>query len=149
MSSQGHHHSTAQTIRVVRTYYVQNSFVIQRSQTDSSLAWRRKKQSNPRVPQHIQVPSHMMPEEWSPQTPGRGKLRSLNDRPIRTWLWGFSDGSVVKNLPANAGGSIPGSGKSPGEGNGNPLQWSCLGNPMDRGAWWAAVHGVAKESDTT
>ena len=50
------------------------------------------------------------------------------------------------NLPANAGdvGSIPGSGRSPGEGNGNPLQYSCLENPMDGGAWWAAVHGVAK-----
>ena len=55
-------------------------------------------------------------------------------------------GSVVNNLPANAGdtGSIPGSGKSPGEGNGNPLQYSCLGNLMDRGTWWATVHGVAK-----
>ena len=41
-------------------------------------------------------------------------------------------------------GSIPGSGRSPGEGNGNPLQYSCLENPMDRGAWWATVHGVAK-----
>ena len=53
---------------------------------------------------------------------------------------------VVKNLPANAGdvGLIPGSGRSPGEGNGIPLQYSCLGNPMDRGAWWAVVHGVAK-----
>ena len=49
--------------------------------------------------------------------------------------WGFPGGSVVKNLPSNAGdaGSIPGSGRSPGEGNGNPLQYSCLGNPMDRG----------------
>ena len=53
---------------------------------------------------------------------------------------------MVKNAPANTGdmGSIPGLGKSPGEGNGNPLQYSCLGNPMDRGAWWAIVHGVAK-----
>ena len=52
----------------------------------------------------------------------------------------------VKNLPANAGdlGLISGLGGSPGEGNGNPFQWSCLGNPMDRGAWWATVHGVAK-----
>ena len=41
-------------------------------------------------------------------------------------------------------GSIPGSGRSPGEGNGNPLQYSCLENPMDGGAWWATVHGVAK-----
>ena len=56
---------------------------------------------------------------------------------------------MVKNLPANAGdtrdvGSIPGSGRVPGEENGNPLQYSCLGNPMDRGAWWATVHGVTK-----
>ena len=41
-------------------------------------------------------------------------------------------------------GLIPGTGRSPGEGNGNPLQYSCLGNPMYRGAWWATVHGVAK-----
>ena len=46
-------------------------------------------------------------------------------------------------------GSIPGSGRSPGEGNGNPLQCSCLGNPIDRGAWQAAVHGVTKELDVT
>ena len=51
---------------------------------------------------------------------------------------------MAKNLPANAGdlGSIPGSGRFPGEGNGNPLQYFCLENPMDRGAWWATVHGV-------
>ena len=54
-----------------------------------------------------------------------------------------SRGAVVKNLPAKAGGagSIPGSGRSPGEGNGNPVQYSCLGNPMDRGAWWASPGG--------
>ena len=46
-------------------------------------------------------------------------------------------------------GLIPESGRSPGEGNGNPLQCSCLENPMDKGAWWATVHGVAKESDET
>ena len=53
---------------------------------------------------------------------------------------------MVKNPPANAGdtGSIPGSGRSPGEGNGNPLRYSCLENSMDRGAWWAIVLGVAK-----
>ena len=56
---------------------------------------------------------------------------------------------VVKNPPANAGdvrdvGLIPGLGRSPGGDHGNPLQYSCLENPMDRGAWWAAVHGVAK-----
>ena len=56
---------------------------------------------------------------------------------------------MVKNLPANAGdmGSIPGLGKSSGEGNSRPLQYSCLRNPMDRGDWWATVHGVTKESD--
>ena len=64
-------------------------------------------------------------------------------------LRGFSGGSVVKNSPANAGdagdiGSIAGLGRSPGGGNVNPLQSSCLENPMDRGGWWAPVHGVAK-----
>ena len=59
---------------------------------------------------------------------------------------GFPGGAVVKNPPANAGdtGSIPGSGRSPGEGNGNRLQYSCLRNPIDGGGWWAAVHGVSK-----
>ena len=53
---------------------------------------------------------------------------------------------MVKNLPANAGdmGSITGSGRSPGKGNGNPLPYSCLENSMARRAWWAIVHGVAK-----
>ena len=57
---------------------------------------------------------------------------------------GFPGGSAVENPPANAGdaGSIPGSGRSPGERNGNTLQHSCLDNPMDRGAWWDTVHGV-------
>ena len=59
---------------------------------------------------------------------------------------GFPGGSVVKNPPAKAGdvGSIFDLGRSPGEGNGNLLQYSCLGNPVDRGAWWATIHGVAK-----
>ena len=58
---------------------------------------------------------------------------------------------MVKNLPASAGdaGLIPGLGRYPGEGNGNPLQYSFLGNPTDRGDWQATVHGVAKESDVT
>ena len=65
--------------------------------------------------------------------------------------WDFPGGTVVKNLLANAGdtGSAPESGRSPGDGNGNPLQYSCLGNPKDRGAWQATVHGVAKELDAT
>ena len=59
---------------------------------------------------------------------------------------GFPGGSVVKYPPANEGdmGSVPGSGRSPGGGNGTPLQSSCLGKPMDRGAWQATVSGVAK-----
>ena len=62
------------------------------------------------------------------------------------YLWGCPGGSDGKESACNAGdlGSIPGLGRSPGEGNGNPLQYSCLENPMDRGAWWATVHGVTK-----
>ena len=62
---------------------------------------------------------------------------------------GFHGGSMVKNLPASSADagdahSIPGLGRSPEEGNSNPLQYSCLENPMDRGVWWATVHGVTK-----
>ena len=59
---------------------------------------------------------------------------------------GFLIGSMVKNLSANTGdlGSISGVGRSPGEENGNPIQYSCLENSVDRGAWWATVHWVAK-----
>ena len=69
-------------------------------------------------------------------------------------MMGFPGGSVVKNSPANAGdtgdtGSIPGLGRSPGEGNGNLLQSSCLGNSMDRRAKLATVHRVTKESDNS
>ena len=61
-------------------------------------------------------------------------------------LSAFPSSSEVKSSAWNAGdlGSIPGSGRSPGEGNGNPLQYSCLENPMEGGAWWATVHGVVK-----
>ena len=70
-------------------------------------------------------------------------LKSVNE--------GFPGSSTVKNPPANSGdvGLIPGSGRCPGEGTGNPLQYSCLGNPMDREAWRATVHGITKELDTT
>ena len=76
----------------------------------------------------------------------------------RTWLsdlaaWlchGFCSGSVVKNIPDNRDlGLIPGLRGSPGERNDNSLQYSCLGNPMERGTWWAIVHGISKESDMT
>ena len=61
-------------------------------------------------------------------------------------IFSFPGGSPVKNLPASAAdtSSIPGSGRSPGEENGNTFQYSCLGNPMDKGGWWATVHRIAK-----
>ena len=67
------------------------------------------------------------------------------------YLFGFSGGSVVKNPPANAGdvNSLPGLGRSSGEGNGNPFQYSCLENTMGIGAWQAMVQGVTKELDMT
>ena len=65
---------------------------------------------------------------------------------VSIFLKGFPGGSDRKESACNEGdpGLIPGSGRSPGEGNGNSLQYSCLTNSMDRGAWWATVHGVAK-----
>ena len=68
------------------------------------------------------------------------------DNPRTQRGWASLVAQLLKNPHTKAGdtGSIPGSGKSPGDGNGNPLQYSCLGNPMDRGAWWAIVQGVAK-----
>ena len=67
------------------------------------------------------------------------------------FLWASLVAQTVKNWPVTREppGSIPGSERAPGEGNGNPLQYSCLENLMDRGIWWVTVHGVAKESDTT
>ena len=69
--------------------------------------------------------------------------------PTIIYIYIYILSQVVKNPPANVGdiravGSIPGSGRSPGEDHGNPLQYSCLENSMDRGAWWPTVHGVAK-----
>ena len=71
-----------------------------------------------------------------------------------TPMWGFPGALLVKNPPANEGdikntGSIPWSGRSPGGGHSNPLQYSCLENPMDRGGWWATIHTLAQESDMT
>ena len=62
---------------------------------------------------------------------------------------GFPGGSVVKNLQAGDAGLVPGSGRSPGEGNGNLLQYFCLENPMNKGAWRATVHRVTEELDVT
>ena len=84
---------------------------------------------------------------------GSQRVRHDSDYHLLTNLtiMGFPGGSVVKNPLANAGdeGLIPGWGRSPGEGNGTPLQYSSLGNPMDRGAWQAMVYGVTKESNMT
>ena len=75
---------------------------------------------------------------------GEGLYGAKEDETPR--IAGFPGGSEVYNLPANAGdtGLNPGSGRSPGEGNGTPLQYSHLGNLMERGTWQATVHGAAK-----
>ena len=75
----------------------------------------------------------------------------VNDLSKVSYIIGFPGGSVVKNPSANArdAGSIPGSGRSPRKGNGNPLQDSCLGNPMERGTGQIVAHWVTKELDTT
>ena len=77
---------------------------------------------------------------------GKSQTGSLFTGSYRSTYMDFPGGSDHKASVYDAGdpGSIPGLGRSPGEGNGNPLQDYCLENPMDRGAWWAAVHGVAK-----
>ena len=82
--------------------------------------------------------------EWAESRTWLSNCAELN-----LWWEGFSSGSDGKESACNTGdmGSVSGSGRSPAEGNINPLQYSCLGNPMDRGAWWAIGRGVAKESD--
>ena len=106
------------------------------------------------------LPLHLIPTSLSAQT----SLSSIFFCSCITSPWweytyiflrlifkGFPWGSVLKNPPTNAGDvpSIPGSRRSPEGGNGNQLQYSCLENPMNRGAWWATIHRVTKESDTT
>ena len=95
---------------------------------------------------HTHTHTHTHPSYWK-------AMALAMDRSIASShaLWGdllsacFPGGAVAKNLPANAKNvSIPGSGRSPGGGHGNPLQYPCLENPMERGAWRAAVHSVAK-----
>ena len=85
----------------------------------------------------------------SPEAPGPGAMCSLSAsilHLLESFHMCFPGGSYGKVSACNEGdpGSIPGLGRSPGEGNGNPLQYSCLENPMDGGAWWATVNGVAK-----
>ena len=89
-------------------------------------------------------PTAWGPWDATPQQPMRSPLIYI--KYFVATLWGFPGGSEVKASAFNAGdpGSIPGSGRSSGEGNGNPFQYSCLENPMDWGTWWATVHGVAK-----
>ena len=90
-------------------------------------------------------------EAWGAAVHGVTKSWTwLSDLTELNWIkypWIFPGGPVVKNPPANIGdvGSIPELGRSPGEGSGKPLQYSCLGNPLDRGAWQATVHGIEKE----
>ena len=103
--------------------------------------------------QRVQTSSYRMSKFWGCTC---NVMTVSNNTVLFTWKleenrsWkGFPGGSGVKNLPANTGDtrdtcSIPGLGRPPGGGNGNPLQYSCLKNPMDRGAWQATVHGVAK-----
>ena len=81
-----------------------------------------------------------------PQPKDKDWLNGYKSKTSIYAVWGFPGGSDGKASVCNAGdlGSIPGSGRSPGEGNGNPLQFCCLENPMDRGAWYATVHGVTK-----
>ena len=89
---------------------------------------------------------------WTYTVKGKGKTDALIHFFKMSFIeiYDFPGGSDVKASACNVGdpGLIPGSGRSPGEGNGNPLQYSCLENPIDGGAWWATVHGVA-ELDTT
>ena len=86
------------------------------------------------------------PENKVPTSIALEKKQENSRKTSTSALLGFPGGSEVKASACNARdlGSIPGSGRFPGKGNGNPLQYSCLENPMDRGAWRATVHGVAK-----
>ena len=88
----------------------------------------------------------LCPDRWGCSWVGKAERKGNVRVPLTTLWWASLVAQIINNLPANAEdlGSIPGSGRSPGEGNANPLLYSCLGNPMHREAWWATVHGVAK-----
>ena len=92
-------------------------------------------------------PYQLVASICKPLSPIITSVTTYSSCSVQASILGFPGGSVVKNLPGNAGdvGSIPGSGRSPGEGNGNPLQYSCLENSMNGGAWWATGHGIAKQ----
>ena len=116
----------------------------------------------PPAPTHAQLPlpylSTIPPQGWDICSGGGSTLAHQHHLESRVYIraqswcsiegdfWGFPSGPDSKHSDCNAGdpGSIPASGRSPGDGNDNPLQYSCLENPMNRGAWWATVHGVTK-----
>ena len=102
-------------------------------------------------PHGLQPTRLLHPWDFPGKSTGVGCHCLLRGKGTLTLIQGFNSaglpsGAVVKNLPAKPGTwiSSPGSGRSPGEGNGNALQYSCLGNPMDGEAWWVIVHGFAK-----
>ena len=105
--------------------------------TFSSSFWRRKWQPTPEF-----LPGG---SPWT-EEPGGLQFRGHEETGLRDFMFTFLCFFQLKRKVWNVGdpGSIPGSGRSPGEGNGNPLQYSCLENPMDRGAGWAAIPGVMK-----
>ena len=104
--------------------------------------WCRSVVSDSSQP-HVLQPTRLL-HPW--EFPGKSTGVGCHKHHYYYITWGFPGDAVVNNLPTNAGdvGSIPGSGKSLGAGNYNLLQYSCLENPMDRGAWQAVVHRVAK-----
>ena len=114
-----------------------------------SLAWED--------PLEKEMATHSSTLAWKiPWTEEHGRLlqsmglqRVRHDCVTSLTQWLSSKESACRAGAAEDSGSIPGSGRYPGEGHGNPLQYSCLGNPMDRETWWATVHGVAKELDMT
>ena len=125
--------------------------------SDAEKNWRKEENGATRdemIGWHHWLSSHKFE-----QTQGDSEFETIGPAVVhgvaKSWTWfsdwtttkkGFLGDSSVKNLPANAGhlGSIQGLGRSPEEGNSSPLQYSCLENSMERGTWWATVHGVAK-----
>ena len=112
------------------SYLIGNDYTVQHNHTQAPQA---------QVLSHASLPYCIKPQAW------------LGASSFTSPSWPLPGGSDGKASTCNAGdqGSIPGLGRSPGEGNGNLLQYSCLENSMDGGAWWSTVHGGHKESDTT